>query len=98
MADERQILLSEESLGDIALIVKKLRRQIALQSSLLGQIEKMLGKYGPEDNPACRETSGYEAGEYMPDYVLDEKGFIVDVLPRRVRITVGQQSHVFTTE
>ena len=98
MADERQILLSEESRGDIVKIVKKLRRQIVLQSRLLEQIEIALGEKEAECNPTCRETSGYETGEYMPDYVLDEKGFIVDVLPRRVRITVGQQSHVFTTE
>ena len=59
-------------------------RQISILERIEGTVRSFLEQEGSEG--VCRENNRYPAEDYLPDYILDDKGFIVDVLPDGVKV------------
>ena len=72
-------------------IISTLKKQLKKTIEVLDKAELSISRAQPEEemrSQVFREKSTYGGDAYMPDYVLDEKGYIVDVLPGSVRITL----------
>ncbi len=88
MASDMEMLEEDPSWQDVMELIRELKRSADLQKQLTDKLEKAIHLQPEKDaeGKACMETSRYVSGAYMPDYILDERGFIVDVIPDSVRV------------
>ncbi|MCR5283008.1 MAG: hypothetical protein K6E18_06515 [Lachnospiraceae bacterium] len=88
MASDVVMMEDDPSWQDVMELIRELKRSADLQKQLTDKLEKAIHRHPRKDDQgkACMETSRYVSGAYMPDYILDERGFIVDVIPDSVRV------------
>ena len=88
MASDIVMIEEDPSWQDVMELIRELKRSADLQKQLMEKLEKAIPVHPRKDaqGKACMETSRYVSGAYMPDYILDERGFIVDVIPDSVRV------------
>ena len=88
MASYNVMTEEDPSWQDVMELIRELKRSADLQKQLTDKLEKAIHLHPEKDaeGKACMETSRYVSDAYMPDYVLDERGFIIDMIPGRVRV------------
>ncbi len=92
MAKYTKVLTAEPFGGDPGEMMTLARKHLDIAMDILKRIEKSGIAAGGDGREGAyvREKGAYNGEAYMPDYVLDEKGYIVDILPGSVRITLRE--------